>query len=179
MEATAKKTAPQKINTRLIGELAPFIGLLLVVVIFTALTKGVLLSTQNLQSLSSQVIVTAIVTIGAVFVFGAGYFDMSLGGCICFSAVVGGEVAISTGNMLLAFVVIMLISFAFGIAKGIFATTVNVPFFIFTIVLGSVISSVVLVMLGKETTIYLKNAVREIRTLGFGEMTAVNVISPP
>ena len=177
MEATAKKTAPQKINTRLIGELAPFIGLLLVVVIFTALTKGALLSTQNLQSLSSQVIVTAIVTIGAVFVFGAGYFDMSLGGCICFSAVIGGEVAIATGNMLLAFVVIMLVSLAFGIAKGIFATTVNVPFFIFTIVLGSVISSVVLVMLGKETTIYLKNAVREIRTLGFGEMTAVNVIS--
>lgn len=177
MDATAKKAAPQKINTKLIGELAPFIGLILVIIIFSILTKGALLSSQNLQSLSSQVIVTALVTIGAVFVFGAGYFDMSLGGCICFSAVVGGEAAIYTGNMFLAFIVILAVSLIFGIAKGIFATTVNVPFFIFTIVLGSVISSVVLVMLGSKSTIYLKDAVKEIRTLSFGEMTAVNVIA--
>lgn len=177
MEAAAKTKAPSKLNTKLIGELAPLIGLILVIVIFTALTRGALLSSQNLQSLSSQVIVTALVTIGAVFVFGAGFFDMSLGGCICFSAVIGGEVAIHTGSLLLAFLVILLVSFAFGIAKGIFATTINVPFFIFTIVLGSVISAIVLVMLGSETTIYLKDAVREIPTLSFGQMTGVNVFA--
>ena len=179
MDATAVKKAKTKSgpNARLIGELAPFVGLVLVIVVFTALTGGALLSAQNLQSLSSQVIVTSLVTIGAVFVFGSGYFDMSLGGCLCFSAVIGGEVAIATGSLLISFLAIVGVSLAFGIAKGVFATTVNVPFFIFTIVLGSVISSVVLVMLGSESTIYLKDAVKEIPTLSFGQMTAVNVIA--
>ncbi len=179
MEATAeiKTKARTKPDTRLIGELAPIVGLVLVVVIFTLLTKGALLSSGNLQSLSSQVITTALVTIGAVFVFGSGYFDMSLGGCLCFTAVIGGQVAIATGSLLLSFISILGISLAFGIAKGIFATTVNVPFFIFTIVLGSVISSVVLVMLGSESTIYLKDAVKEIPSLTFTQMTAVNVIA--
>ena len=143
-----KKT--KKIDAKLIGNLAPYIGLVLVIIIFSITTKGALLSVTNLQSLSSQVIVTAIVTIGAVFVFGAGYFDMSLGGCICFAAVVGGQAAIATGNIFLAAVVILLVALVFGLIKGIFAATVNVPFFIFTIVLGSVISAVVLVMLVSE-----------------------------
>ena len=169
-----KKT--KKIDAKLIGNLAPYIGLVLVIIIFSITTKGALLSVTNLQSLSSQVIVTALVTIGAVFVFGAGYFDMSLGGCICFAAVVGGQAAIATGNIFLAAVVILLVALVFGLIKGIFAATVNVPFFIFTIVLGSVISAVVLVMLGSESTIYLKDAVKEIPSLSFSQMSAVNII---
>ena len=175
---TAEKTKTRtKPDTRIIGELAPIGGLVLVLVVFTLLTGGALLSTQNLQSLSSQVITTSLVTIGAVFVFGSGYFDMSLGGCLCFTAVIGGEVAIATGSLLLSFLAIVGVSLIFGIAKGIFATTVNVPFFIFTIVLGSVISAVVLVMLGSESTIYLKDAVKEIPTLSFEQMTAVNIVA--
>ena len=169
-----KKT--KKIDAKLIGNLAPYIGLVLVIIIFSITTKGALLSVTNLQSLSSQVIVTALVTIGAVFVFGAGYFDMSLGGCICFAAVVGGQAAIATGNIFLAAVVILAVALVFGLMKGIFAATVNVPFFIFTIVLGSVISAVVLVMLGSESTIYLKDAVKEIPSLSFSQMSAVNII---
>ena len=54
MDATAVKKAKTKSgpNARLIGELAPFVGLVLVIVVFTALTGGALLSAQNLQSLS-------------------------------------------------------------------------------------------------------------------------------
>jgi ribose transport system permease protein len=166
----------KKLDSKMIGNLAPYIGLVLVIVVFSITTKGALLSVSNLQSLSSQVIVTALATIGAVFVFGAGYFDMSLGGCICFAAVIGGEVAIATGNIFVAAIAILAVALAFGLVKGIFASKVNVPFFIFTIVLGSVISAVVLVMLGSESTLYLKNAVKEIPTLTFTQMSIVNVI---
>lgn len=175
-ETNAKeKSGGKKVNAKLIGSLAPYIGLVLVILIFALLTKGALLSTTNLQSLTNQVIVTALVAIGAVFVFGAGYFDMSMGGTICFSAVVGGMVAIKTGSLFLAAIVILVISLAFGLIKGLFAAYINVPFFIFTIVLGSVISSVVLVMMGSESTIYLDNAVKEIHTFTFVEMTIINV----
>lgn len=171
MEKKAKK-----LDAKFIGNLAPYIGLIAVIIIFTITTEGALLSVKNLQSLSSQVIVVALVTIGAVFVFGAGYFDMSFGGCICFAAVIGGKVAIATGNIFIAAIVILAVALIFGLVKGIFAATVNVPFFIFTIVLGSVISAVVLVMMGSESTIYLSNAVKEIPTLNFAQMSIVNVV---
>ncbi len=166
----------KKLDAKLIGNLAPYIGLVLVIIIFSITTGGALLSVTNLQSMSNSVIVTALATIGAVFVFGSGYFDMSLSGCICFAAVIGGKVAIATGNIFLAAIAILVVALIFGLVKGIFAATVNVPFFIFTIVLGSVISSVVLVMMGSESTIYLSNAVKEIPSLSFAQMSIVNVI---
>lgn len=163
-------------GAKIFADLAPVIGLVLVLVIFSVLTKGALLSTQNIQSLSNQIIVTALTTIGAVFVFGSGFFDMSIGGSVCFAAVIGGIVAINTGSLVAAFFVILAISLGFGIAKGLFAANINVPFFIFTIVLGSVISSIVLVILGSQSTIYLDDAVTAIPALSFGAMTAVNLI---
>ncbi|MCD8216829.1 MAG: ABC transporter permease [Clostridiales bacterium] len=171
-----KEKKEKKLDARTVAALAPYIGLVAVIVIFEIITKGALLSVTNLQSLSSQVIVTALATIGAVFVFGAGYFDMSLSGCICFAAVIGGEVAIATGSLVASALATLGTALAFGLIKGIFAATVNVPFFIFTIVLGSVISAVVLVMLGSESTIYLSDAVKEIPTLSFTQMSVVNVI---
>ena len=175
-KAAVKKQSPSGIDAKLIGNLAPYIGLVLVVIIFTILTKGSLLSATNLQSLSNQVIVTALVTIGAVFVFGAGFFDMSMAGTICFSAVLGGLTANATGNLFLAAIVVLAVSLVFGFAKGMFAAYINIPFFIFTIVLGSVISSVVLVLLGSKTTVNLSDAVTAIPELSFTQMSIVNVI---
>lgn len=63
-----------------------------------------------------------------------------------------------------------------GIIKGIFASYVEVPFFIFTIILMTVINAGVLAILGKETTIYLENAVTPIRDFTFSEMTTINVL---
>ncbi len=170
------KTEGKKINTQAIASLAPYIGLIAVLVVFSILTKGSLLSASNIQALINSIIVTALATIGAVFVFGSGYFDMSLGGCICFSAVLGALVTVNTGNLFPGIVVIFAISLLFGFVKGMFAAAVNVPFFIFTIVLGSVLSSVVLVILGTKSTIYLTDAKKEIFNPTSVQMAAINVV---
>lgn len=166
-----------KMNTRMIGDMAPYVGLLLVIIVFGALTGGNLLQMSNLKAMTNDIIVTGLLTIGAVFVFGAGYFDMSLGGCVCFGAVLGGMTAIRTGSLLSAFLVILGISIAFAVIKGLIAAYVNVPFFIFTIILSSVITAVVLVIMGTESTIYLKNAVTEIPSFDFTQMSIINVAS--
>lgn len=166
----------KKFDAKLIGEFAPYIGLVLVIVIFGILTKGSLFSTVNLQNLSSSVIVTALATIGAVFVFGSGYFDMSMGGCVCFSTVVGCMAAVQTSSLIVGILVIFGISLVFGLLKGLFAATVNVPFFIFTIVLGSVLGSAVLVIMGDVTTVYLKNAAKPIIAFNFTEITIMNLV---
>ncbi len=165
-----------KINLGGIGKLAPLIGLVLVILIFTALTGGKLLSVTNLQNMANQVMVTALVAIGAVFVYGVGNFDMSLGGAVLFSAVLGAMAAVRSGSIFVTLVVCILVSVAIALIKGIFSAYIEVPFFIFTIVLGSVISSIVLVIMGSETTVYLKDAVREIPTFNFTQMTIINVV---
>jgi len=161
----------------LLKEMAPIIGLVLVTIFFAITTEGALLRMTNLQSLLNQFIVTALVAIGAVFVFGSGNFDMSMGSIIGFAAVLGAMAAIRTGSLWLAFALIMGFSLVLGILKGLFAAFVEVPLFIVTIVLATVITSALLVLMGPETTLYLRDAVREIPSLNFAQMTAVNIIT--
>lgn len=174
--AVETKKGPAKLNARLIGDLAPYAGLVLVVAVFSILTKGALLSSLNLQSMASTVIMTAMCAIGAVFVFGAGYFDMSVGGSLCVCAVLGGMAMISSGSFLVGFLVILAVSVGLAIIKGLLASYVNVPFFIFTIILSSIFSALVLVLMGNETTIYLSNAVPPLREFNFTEISIISVI---
>lgn len=160
-----------------IRNLAPFIGFVLVTLVFTLTTKGQLVTSDNLQSLLNQVIVVALVSLGSVFVFGAGSLDMSVAGCVCISAVLSCMVAIPTGSLLAAFAVCMGVSLVLGLLKGIFTAFIEVPTFIVTIVLNMIISALVLVIMGNETTLYLRNATPEIPALSFGEMTTVNVVT--
>lgn len=166
-----------KMNAKTFGNLASYMGLIVVIVVFNLLTGGALLGLTNLQAMSNQMIVTALATIGAVFVFGAGFFDMSFGGCVCLSAVIGGLSAISTGSLVVAALAILATALVLGLVKGLLAAYVDVPFFIFTIVLSTIISAAVLQILGSETTIYLKNAVKEIPAFDFTQMSFVNVIA--
>lgn len=161
---------------KLFISIAPYIGLILGTIVFGILTKGKLLTISNLQNLTNQVIITAIVSIGAVFLFGIGAFDISLGAMVCLGSVLGGMAAIKTGNLWIAFIVCMIIPIVIGLIKGIFASYIEVPFFVFTIILAVVINSFVLILLGKETTLYLDNAVKAIPTFNFTQMTLINVV---
>lgn len=175
-EAAVKTKSPSKVNARMIGDMAPYIGLVLVVIVFGFLTNWNLVSGTNLQAMSSNVITTAMCTIGAVFVFGAGYFDMAIGGTLCFSAVLGAMATISTGSLFVGAIVILIVAVALGCIKATLASFVNVPFFIFTIILGSIFSAVVLVIMGNETTLLLKNAAKLIPEFSFGQMSTISII---
>jgi ribose transport system permease protein len=161
----------------LLRTLAPFGGLLLLIAIFAALTKGASLSASNLQSLGNQVIVTALVATGAVFVFGSGNLDMSMGACVCVSAVLGAMAAIPTGSLWIAFAVCMGSALVIGFLKGLFAAYVEVPVFIVTIVLGMVITAGVLAMMGDKANLLLPTTAPAIPKFSFNQMTLVNVVT--
>jgi ribose transport system permease protein len=161
----------------LLRTLAPFGGLLLLVAIFAALTKGASLSASNLQSLGNQVIVTALVATGAVFVFGSGNLDMSMGACVCVSAVLGAMAAIPTGSLWIAFAVCMGSALVIGLLKGLFASYVEVPVFIVTIVLGMVITSGVLALMGNKANLLLPTTAPAIPKFSFNQMTLLNVVT--
>ena len=153
----------------------PIFGFVLVVLFFAIATKGAILKADSLQSLLSQVMLTALVSIGSVFIFGAGCFDMSMGGTVCMSAVVGGYVGIATGSLFLMALACLAVALVLNILKGIFASYVEVPLFIVTIVLGSILSALVLVMMGKETTIFLNSAANPVPTFSSLQLTVLNL----
>ncbi|MBP8989359.1 MAG: ABC transporter permease [Clostridia bacterium] len=154
----------------------PILGLILVVIFFSLVTNGNLLSAVSLQSMLNATMTTALVSLGAVFVFGSGCFDMSLGGAVCLSAVLAGYAAVATGSLIVALLVCFIVSLFLGLLKGLFAAYVEVPLFIVTIVLGFIINAVVLVMMGNDVSIYLKDAIKPIPSFTFGEMTIINIV---
>ncbi len=152
------------------------LGFFLVVIFFSFATGGAIISKVSMQSLLNQVMMTSLVSIGAVFVFGSGSFDLSLSGSVALSAVLAGFAAIATGSLFAALITSLAVSLLLGLLKGLFAAYVDVPLFIVTIVLGFMISSLVLVIMGNDATIYLNEAVKEIPSFSFGQMTVINLL---
>lgn len=158
----------------LLKSLAPLGGFLLLAALFAALTKGASLSATNLQSLTNQVLVAALVATGAVFVFGSGNLDMSMGACVCLSAVLGAKAALPTESLWIAFAVCVGSALVVGLLKAVFAAYVEVPVFIVTIVLGMVITAVVYVMMGKEAHLLLTDGIPK---FSFNQMTLINLVA--
>ena len=155
----------------------PIFGFVIVVVFFSIATKGAILSGTSLQSLLNQAIATALVSIGSVFVFGCGCFDMSMGGTLCMTAVLGGYAGIASGSIFVMALACLATALVLSLLKGLFAAYVEVPLFIVTIVLGFVLSALVLVIMGTETTILLNDAVKPIPSFNFTQMSAINIVA--
>lgn len=162
-------TRKQTLNVAAISNWAPVLGLGLIAAFFFILTDGKIFDATNLKSLTNQVIVTALVGLGAVFVFGAGAFDMSLSGSVCLTAIVGAKVAMATGSILSMLLACLAVSLVLGFAKGLLAAYVNIPFFIVTIVIGALLSALGLLIMGKETVLTVAN----IPTIN--DMTLINI----
>lgn len=170
-----QKSETSKVKS-LMTTLVSLIGLILVIVIFEIWTQGRLLSSDNMQSMINQFTLTAIVAIGATCTYGVGNFDVSLGACVCGAAVAAGYVAVATGSLILSLVVCIVVSLILGIIKGVMAAYVQVPYFIFSVVLGSVISAAVLAIMGSETTLYLSEAAKPLPEFTYTQLTVVNLI---
>ncbi len=158
-----------------LGELAPLLGLLLISTLFLVLTEGRIFGPINLRSLTNQELITALVAAGAVFVFGAGAFDMSMSGSLCLTAIIGAKVAMATGSIAAMVVACVAVSLLIGIVKGLLAAYVEVPFFIVTIVIGVFLGALGLLAMGKETvlTISALPRIRDMTPINLGSLASV------
>ena len=176
MTETVQKKKYKVDKAKVIGNFAPAIGLVLVIIIFEIITGGKLLTSNNIKSMINNVVVTAICTIGAVFVFAAGYFDMSLGGSTALSAVVGAIAIVKSGSMIVGLIVCLAVAIVVGLIKGALAAYVNVPFFIFTIILGFIFSSLVTFIMAGSSMIMLDDSEYIVKSFNISEMTTLNFI---
>ena len=73
-----KKAMDQIKKNRIMSSLLPFAGLIFVFLLFLIMTRGRILRPSNISNIIDQVFTTLIVSVGAVFVYAHGGFDMSV-----------------------------------------------------------------------------------------------------
>lgn len=80
-------------TTELIRKIIPYLGIIIMIVVFQIFGEGKLLTKGNLNSILNQTIYVAIMAFGAVFVYAHGGMDLSYGGVIGFSVLISILVA--------------------------------------------------------------------------------------
>lgn len=68
----------------------PLLGLVFVIVLFSALTGGQMLQMKNLSIIINQAFTVCLIAIGGIFVYAHGGMDFSISGLVCLNCVVTG-----------------------------------------------------------------------------------------
>lgn len=147
----------KKFNTQKLFSLAPYVGLLLVILFYlwAMAQEDITVDYIRIRSILGNIIMTAIVSVGAVYAFSCGAIDMSMSGSVCLTAIVGALVCKASGSVIAAFAACMAVALLLALFKGLMAIFMHVPAFIVTIVGGSIFSALGAVLMGKETTLSL------------------------
>lgn len=135
-----------KLDTSKLASLSSVTGLLLLIILYVVL-MGSNLSTFALKTVVNQTVITALVATGAVFIYTTGAFDISLGAEVAVAALVGAYAYLWTESVLVMLLVCMGLAVAIGAFNSILANVFNLPVFVTTIAMLSVLNSLVKVLI--------------------------------
>lgn len=156
----------------LMGRIAPIIGLVVLISIFFILGSYKDINIPyGLKAVINQSIVVAVVATGAIFIFTLGSFDISLGAAVAVSALLGGMVYNATESLLFMFLTCIGIGVLIALTNSVLASVFNLPVFVTTIAMLSVLNALILSLIninGTGSQIAIPaGAVSSLNTLGF------------
>ena len=161
-----------KIKIEIILNLAPLIGLALLAGAFLifAKAKGINLS-YSFKNILNQSIITMVVATGAIYIYTLGSFDISLGASMCVSAIVGAITFNKTENLLMMLGVCVATAVLISLISSVLASVFNLPVFVTTIAMLSLLNAFVLVLIkanGTGDVVQVPmSAVKSLNTVGF------------
>ncbi len=117
------------LRNQVISLLMILLGLWLIL----AILSPYFFTVTNIFEITLQTAVIGIIAVGQTFVILSGGIDLSVGSVFACSAVVGGLVYKSTGNLFLTILVTLAIGALLGGVNGLFVTKLRVPPFIATL----------------------------------------------
>jgi putative multiple sugar transport system permease protein len=111
-----------------------FLALVGIIVLFTILTKGVLIYPQNVSNLIVQNGYILILAIGMVMVIIAGHIDLSVGSVAAFTGALSGVFVVRMGmDWWVGILLTLLVGAAVGAWQGFWIAYVKIPAFIVTL----------------------------------------------
>lgn len=136
-----------------IEKAAPLIGLILMLAVFLILGKAKDINiVYGMKSVINQSVVVAVVATGAIFIYTLGSFDISLGASCAASALLAGMVYLRTESLLLMFLTCIIMAVCVALTESILASVFNLPVFVTTIAMLSVLNALVLLLIGINGT---------------------------
>ena len=128
-----------KIRTYMLN-LTPLLGLAVLFVAFLAF--GTMLNiSYGLKSIMNQSVVVAVVATGAIFIYTLGSFDISLGASAAVSALIGAMVYNRTESISAMAAACIGIAVFIGLLNSVLASVFNLPVFVTTIAMLSVLNA--------------------------------------
>lgn len=128
--------------------LTPLFGLLALFIAFLVLgTIQDINISYGLKSIINQSVVVAVVATGAIFIYTLGSFDISLGASVAVSALIGGMVYNKTESIFVMTLVCIGVAVLIGLFNSVLASVFNLPVFVTTIAMLSVLNALVLVLI--------------------------------
>ncbi|MBK0332625.1 sugar ABC transporter permease [Brachybacterium sp. MASK1Z-5] len=120
--------------TRNVRQSGIYIAFVFIVLLFTVLTRGALLSPGNLTNLILQYSYILILAIGMVLIIVAGHIDLSVGSVVAFTGSVAAVVVIQHGlPWWLGILAALGIGILVGLWQGFWVAIVGIPAFIVTL----------------------------------------------
>lgn len=136
-----------------IMNLTPLFGLLALFAAFLVIgTIQDINVSYGLKSIINQSVVVAVVATGAIFIYTLGSFDISLGASTAVSALIGGMIYNRTENLFVMLIICVGIAILIGLLNSVLASVFNLPVFVTTIAMLSVLNALVLVLISINGT---------------------------
>ncbi len=102
----------------------------------------------GLKAVLNQSVVVALVATGAVFIYTLGSFDISLGAATGVSALLGAMAYNATGSLIVMFLTCVGVALLIGFINSSLASVFNLPIFVTTVAMMSVLSAFMLILIG-------------------------------
>ena len=102
----------------------------------------------GIKAVVNQSVVVALVATGAVFIYTLGSFDISLGAATGVSALLGAMAYNATGSLIVMFLVCVGVALLIGFINSSLASVFNLPIFVTTVAMMSVLSALMLILIG-------------------------------
>lgn len=127
---------------------APLFGLIVLLVGFFVIgTMKDINVSYGMKAIINQSVVVAVVATGAIFIYTLGSFDISLGASAAVSALLGGMVYNKTESILVMALVCIGVAVLISLFNSVLASVFNLPVFVTTIAMLSVLNALVLVLI--------------------------------
>ena len=106
----------------------------------------------GLKSIVNQSVVVAVVATGAIFIYTLGSFDISLGASTAVCALLGGMLYNKTESLWVMLGVCIGVAVLIGLFNSVLASVFNLPVFVTTIAMLSVLNALVLLLISINGT---------------------------
>lgn len=136
-----------------LSSFALVLGLVILIAVFLLIGIGKDINiAYGLKAVVNQSVVVAVIATGAVFIYTLGSFDISLGASTAVSALLGGFVYLRTESLGLMFLTCIGVAVLIGLVDSLLASVFNLPVFVTTIAMLSVLNALVLLLIGINHT---------------------------